>query len=42
MAAAKILAVDSEEGSFTEFTIRLPRRNTQNGARQAAGNGVVA
>jgi signal transduction histidine kinase len=30
------IAVDSEEGSFTEFTIRLPRQ----GAR--AGNGVVA
>jgi signal transduction histidine kinase len=31
------IAVDSEEGTFTEFTIRLPR---QGGRR--AGNGVVA
>ena len=36
------IAVDSEEGSFTEFTIRLPRQGTQTGARQTAGNGVVA
>jgi signal transduction histidine kinase len=31
------IAVDSEEGSFTEFTIRLPRQGERTG-----GNGVVA
>ncbi|HWB50783.1 MAG TPA: GAF domain-containing protein [Stellaceae bacterium] len=33
------IAVDSEEGSFTEFTIRLPRRAApRNGAGNEAGN----
>jgi signal transduction histidine kinase len=33
------IAVDSEEGAFTEFTIRLPRQGT---GTRTAGNGVVA
>jgi two-component system, NtrC family, sensor kinase len=36
------IAVDSEEGSFTEFTIRLPRPGTKQGTPQRAGSGVVA
>ncbi|HWB48649.1 MAG TPA: ATP-binding protein, partial [Stellaceae bacterium] len=31
------IAVDSEEGSFTEFTIRLPRRAARAAARNGAG-----
>jgi signal transduction histidine kinase len=36
------IAVDSAEGSFTEFTIRLPRHGIQVGATQGTGDGVVA